>query len=36
MADFEIHIDPDRFWLEPALALTRGAFAPLAGLATFF
>jgi serine/threonine-protein kinase HipA len=27
--------DPDRFSLEPALALTRGAFAPAAGLATF-
>ncbi|MBN9273817.1 MAG: ABC transporter permease subunit, partial [Mesorhizobium sp.] len=27
--------DPDRFSLEPALQLTRGAFAPLAGLATF-
>ena len=27
--------DPDRFSLEPALALTRGAFAPPAGLATF-
>eukprot|EP01039_Chlorochromonas_danica_P012409 gene12409-14184_t len=27
--------DPDRFSLKPALALTRGAFAPPAGLATF-
>lgn len=27
--------DQDRFSLEPALALTRGAFAPPAGLATF-
>ncbi len=27
--------DPDRFSLEPALALTRGAFAPAAGLAIF-
>ncbi|MDX8483030.1 HipA domain-containing protein [Mesorhizobium sp. VK24D] len=27
--------DPDRFSLEPALTLTRGAFAPPAGLATF-
>jgi len=27
--------DPDRFSLEPALALTRGAFAPPAGLANF-
>ncbi|MGY2804173.1 serine/threonine-protein kinase HipA [Bradyrhizobium sp. USDA 4506] len=27
--------DPDRFSLEPALARTRGAFAPSAGLATF-
>ena len=27
--------DPDRFSLEPALALTRGAFAPPAGLAAF-
>ncbi len=27
--------DPDSFSLEPALALGRGAFAPLAGLATF-
>ncbi len=27
--------NPDRFSLEPALALTRGAFAPPAGLATF-
>jgi len=27
--------DTDRFSLEPALALTRGAFAPPAGLATF-
>ncbi len=27
--------DPDRFPLEPALALGRGAFAPPAGLATF-
>ncbi len=27
--------DPDRFSLEPALALSRGAFAPPAGLATF-
>ncbi|KQX52481.1 MULTISPECIES: type II toxin-antitoxin system HipA family toxin [unclassified Ensifer] len=27
--------DPDRFSLEPALALTRGAFAPPAGLTTF-
>ena len=27
--------DPDRFSLEPALALTRGAFAPPAGFATF-
>lgn len=27
--------DPDRFSLEPALALTRGAFAPPAGTATF-
>ena len=27
--------DPDRFSLEPALVLTRGAFAPPAGLATF-
>ena len=27
--------DPDRFSLEPALALGRGAFAPPAGLATF-
>jgi serine/threonine-protein kinase HipA len=27
--------DPDRFSLEPALALTRGGFAPPAGLATF-
>lgn len=27
--------DPDRFSLEPALALTRGAFAPPVGLATF-
>jgi serine/threonine-protein kinase HipA len=27
--------DPDRFSLEPALALTRGAFAPPDGLATF-
>jgi len=27
--------DPDRFSLEPALALTRGAFAPAAGLSTF-
>src|SRR3546814_13590127 len=27
--------DPDRFSLEPALALTRGAFAPPAGLALF-
>ena len=27
--------DPDRFSLEPALALTRGAFAPPAGLVTF-
>ncbi|MBL8268800.1 type II toxin-antitoxin system HipA family toxin [Steroidobacter sp.] len=26
---------PDRFSLEPALALTRGTFAPSAGLATF-
>ncbi|MDX8448208.1 type II toxin-antitoxin system HipA family toxin [Mesorhizobium captivum] len=26
---------PDRFALEPALALTRGAFAPSAGLVTF-
>lgn len=23
--------DPDRFWLEPALALGRGTFAPPAG-----
>lgn len=28
-------VDPDRFSLEPALALTRGAFAPPAGLVTF-
>jgi serine/threonine-protein kinase HipA len=28
-------VDPDRFSLEPALALTRGAFAPSAGLAAF-
>lgn len=27
--------DPDRFSLEPALALTRGVFAPPAGLAAF-
>jgi len=27
--------DPDRFSLEPALSLTRGAFAPPAGLETF-
>ena len=27
--------DPERFSLEPALALTRGTFAPPAGLATF-
>lgn len=27
--------DSDRFSLEPALALTRGAFAPPAGLAIF-
>lgn len=27
--------DPHSFSLEPALALTRGAFAPHAGLATF-
>ncbi|AYD05287.1 HipA domain-containing protein [Neorhizobium sp. NCHU2750] len=27
--------DPDRFSLEPALALTRGGFAPPVGLATF-
>ena len=27
--------DPDRFSLEPALTLTRGAFAPPAGLTTF-
>jgi len=27
--------DPDRFSLEPALPLTRGGFAPPAGLATF-
>jgi len=27
--------DPDRFSLEPALALTRGTFAPPAGLVTF-
>ena len=27
--------DPDRFSLEPALSLTRGAFSPPAGLATF-
>lgn len=27
--------DSDRFSLEPALALTRGAFAPPAGLPTF-
>src|SRR5262249_41016857 len=27
--------DPDRFSLEPALALTRGAYAPPAGQATF-
>ena len=27
--------DPDRFSLEPALALTQGTFAPPAGLATF-
>jgi len=27
--------DPDRFSLEPALVLTRGGFAPPAGLATF-
>ncbi|MGB8841438.1 MAG: HipA domain-containing protein [Aliidongia sp.] len=27
--------DPERFSLEPALTLTRGAFAPLAGQATF-
>lgn len=27
--------DPDRFSLEPALTLSRGAFAPPAGLATF-
>ncbi|MER9316273.1 HipA domain-containing protein [Mesorhizobium sp. M0659] len=27
--------DPNRFSLEPALALTRGPFAPAAGLATF-
>ncbi|MCA0255816.1 MAG: HipA domain-containing protein [Proteobacteria bacterium] len=27
--------DPDRFSLEPALALTRGAFAPRTGLTTF-
>jgi serine/threonine-protein kinase HipA len=27
--------DPDRFSLEPALALTRGTFAPPVGLATF-
>src|SRR5262249_47043681 len=27
--------DPDRFSLEPALAMTRGTFAPAAGLATF-
>lgn len=27
--------DPDRFSLEPALSLTRGHFAPPAGLATF-
>lgn len=27
--------DPERFSLEPALQLTRGAFAPPAGLATF-
>lgn len=27
--------DPERFSLEPALALTRGTFAPSAGLATF-
>ncbi len=27
--------DPDRFSLEPALALTRGTFVPPAGLATF-
>ena len=26
--------DPDRFSLEPALALSRGAFAPPAGLAS--
>lgn len=28
-------VDPARFSLEPALALTRGAFAPPAGLVTF-
>jgi hypothetical protein len=28
-------VDPDRFSLEPALALTCGPFAPPAGLATF-
>jgi serine/threonine-protein kinase HipA len=27
--------DPERFSLEPALALTRGTFAPRSGLATF-
>ena len=27
--------DPDRLFLEPALALGRRAFAPPAGLATF-
>jgi serine/threonine-protein kinase HipA len=27
--------DPDRFSLEPALALTRGTFSPAAGLASF-
>ncbi len=36
---FEYHPDwlsrPDRFSLEPALTLNRGAFAPAAGLATF-
>ena len=28
-------VGPDRFSLKPALALTRGTFAPSAGLATF-
>ena len=33
--DAEWLASPDRFSLEPALALTRGAFAPPAGMTSF-